>query len=73
MAELGEAEMAEGEAEFAVSAQETAEGEELAGAGLGLMMMGMAESAEAEGFRQEAERVAEESSTEPSAEAKTAS
>ena len=64
MAELGETEVAEGEAEFATSEQEAAEGEELAGAGLGLVMMGMVESAEAEGFQEEADKIAQKDSAE---------
>ena len=64
MAELGETEVAEGEAEFATSEEEAAEGEELAGTGLGLMMMGVAEAVEAEGFQEEADKIAQKDSAE---------
>ena len=60
VAELGEAEVAEGEVKFATSRQEADESEELAGEGLGLMMMGMAEAAEAQDLQEESDEMTAE-------------
>ena len=69
VAELGEEEVAEGEAELAASREEAEESEELAGEGLGLMVMGMAEAVEAHDLQEEADEMTAEGGAASSEEA----